>query len=446
MRTKQLFRRLARHRGAAIIFVAFVLFLLIAMAGLAIDVGYVYTVRNELQNAADAAALAGAQVLYDDPTTTADDPPGSHVNPNANGVALDFLNQNYSEKVQVTPESIERGHWSFATRTFTTNETDLDPVDLWNVSEEALDANPHFINAVRVVTQRKRDAAGQLPEPFLARIFGGQAKEINGVAVAYIGFAGTLAPFEADQPIAICQDSILDPDTHLYNCNRGRMINSGQNAGVQTGGWTNFTQGPCVNASTPTVRPLVCANGNPNEITLGEGIGAVNGQIQTVYDDLLNCWLSVPGIDQNNDGWPDQPWTLKLPVITCDGNTVHNCDAVVGAVVITVVWITRTDNVHMDNAPRLMGNWTGQGANGDPGYSDGTRCTGTGPQCWQKFAEYFRLKQNLSNDPAIYQDKTLYFLPDCAPQKPAGLTGGRNFGVLAKIPVLVNPYTLVKDQ
>ncbi|MBP1777983.1 MAG: hypothetical protein H6Q86_3994, partial [candidate division NC10 bacterium] len=62
-----LFRRLTHHRGAAIIFVAFALFLLIAMAGLAIDVGYIYGVRNELQNAADAAALAGAQVLYDDP-------------------------------------------------------------------------------------------------------------------------------------------------------------------------------------------------------------------------------------------------------------------------------------------------------------------------------------------------------------------------------------------
>jgi Flp pilus assembly protein TadG len=232
MTTKQLFRRLARRRGAAIIFVAFVLFLLIAMAGLAIDVGYVYTVRNELQNAADAAALAGAQVLYDDPTTTADDPPGSQVNPNASSMAQDFLDQNYSEKVQVTPESIDLGHWSFTTRTFTrwpieaTGSYPPPPV-LWNRTTEELDVDTTFINAVRVVTERKRDAGGQLPEPFLARIFGGQAKEVNGVGVAYIGFAGTLAPSEANEPIAICQQAITNPDGS-YTCNRGRMINSGQ--------------------------------------------------------------------------------------------------------------------------------------------------------------------------------------------------------------------------
>ena len=30
-------------------------------------------------------------------------------------------------------------------------------------------------------------------------------------AVAYIGFAGTMAPAEVDQPIAICKEAITDP-------------------------------------------------------------------------------------------------------------------------------------------------------------------------------------------------------------------------------------------
>ena len=42
------------------------LVVLIGFASLTIDVGYLYNVRAELQNTADAAALAGAQMLPDE--------------------------------------------------------------------------------------------------------------------------------------------------------------------------------------------------------------------------------------------------------------------------------------------------------------------------------------------------------------------------------------------
>ena len=51
-------------RGITIIWLAlFMLVLLIMFAGLAVDIGYMYYVKNELQVAADAAALAGAPLL-----------------------------------------------------------------------------------------------------------------------------------------------------------------------------------------------------------------------------------------------------------------------------------------------------------------------------------------------------------------------------------------------
>ena len=65
-------------------------------------------------------------------------------------------------------------------------------------------------------------------EPFFARIFGSSGPSIEATAVAYIGFAGTLTPAEADQPIAICRQGITDPNTGAYTCGVGRMINSGQ--------------------------------------------------------------------------------------------------------------------------------------------------------------------------------------------------------------------------
>ena len=64
---------------------------------------------------------------------------------------------------------------------------------------------------------------------------------------------------------------------------------------------------------------------------------------------------------------------------------------------------------------------------------------GTPPaDCWSSFVDTFNLKDVLNEIDAFYEDKTIYFLPDCSPHKTAGNTGGFDFGVLAKIPKLVN--------
>ncbi len=62
-------------------------------------------------------------------------------------------------------------------------------------------------------------------------------------AVAYIGFAGTLNPGEADQPIAICKESITDNTGQTVECNIGRMFNSEQRRHPHTAGWTDFRAG-----------------------------------------------------------------------------------------------------------------------------------------------------------------------------------------------------------
>jgi hypothetical protein len=102
----------------------------------------------------------------------------------------------------------------------------------------------------------------------------------------------------------------------------------------------------------------------------------------------------------------------------------HPCSELLGAVVLQVVWVTRTDKNQMNEVPRKMGDWT-------------CPSTYTPQQCWDSFVEYFTLQDVLNGIPAFYEDKTLYFLPDCTPHQPTGNTGGENFGVLARIPVLV---------
>ena len=53
----------SRQRGSVAIVFGLSIVLLLAMSGLVIDLGHLYIVRTELQNAADAAALAGAKDL-----------------------------------------------------------------------------------------------------------------------------------------------------------------------------------------------------------------------------------------------------------------------------------------------------------------------------------------------------------------------------------------------
>jgi hypothetical protein len=423
----QLILQLRDQRGVTIILIALLMVSFIGVAAFAIDFGHLYVVRNELQNAADAGALAGARYLYINNGTT--------INVGANQIAYDAATVNKSEKAPVevnwqpggnTGTDVERGHWSFGMgslpKGFYPNDSLLPP-QLWDLTTVELDESTDFINAVKVKTRRESTPAAS----FFARIFGYQSFPVNAEAVAYIGFAGTLTPQGVDQPIAICKQAILDANGK-YTCGVGRMINSGANIGHQTGGWTNFAQ-PCTTANVPSVRPLVCGTGNPEPIDLGQGIGTVGGMEQTIYDQLIGCWKNV-GLDTNGDGWPDRPWKLTLPVIDCQGNNVGPCSAVVGAVELQVVWITRTDKNQMNEVPKVMG--------GVNGYPDWTCPPGDPPQqCWDGFVQNFQLKDVLNNSPAIYEDKTIYFIPDCTPHDPEGTTGGENFGILAEIPKLV---------
>lgn len=450
------------QKGISLIFIAICLFMLLAMAALALDIGHLVVTRNELQNAADAGALAGARVLYNDA--------GTSVNPGANQVARDAAVANASDNTAVevlwsagNSGDVQRGHWRFSDRTFHPVDT-LDPPVLWGVTWEELDADLTFVNAVRVVARRQ----GTPVSSFFARIFGYPGFLQSATAVAYIGFAGSLGPGEVDQPIAICKQSILFDGE--YNCNVGRMINSGSNSATSnTGGWTNFTQ-PCETASTPTLRPLICGSGNPEMIVFGQGIGATGGQVQDAFVDLLNCWLKRAGLDTNGDKIPDKPWVLTLPVVDCPGNNVSNCAPLKGAVTLKLLWIQ--DKQDYQEAPRKMEDWPSAAdlaqlvsdlqsyfvptSSGDrfPDYPAGTRLgdvfdvgdkpkekEDSGRVRWASFVKRFNLKNvgPAATAPyASFAQKSIYFLPDCTPHEPAGTSQGENFGILARIPVLVN--------
>jgi Flp pilus assembly protein TadG len=410
-------QELFNQKGAVLVLVAVLLIVFVGMAAMALDVGHLYLVRNELQNAADSGALAGARELYLDSNA-------STVNAGANQIAFDTAILNNSEKVAVEVNDpltnsgdVQRGHWSFATRTFTPNSS-TDAYNLTGKTEAELDADTNFVNAVQVSARRENAPAAS----FFARIFGYDDFALSARAVAYRGFAGNLNPNDVEQPIAICKESI-DDGAGGYACNQGRMLNSGGNANTaNTGGWTNFSQ-PCQTADANEMQDLVCGAGNPDTLQLGQGIGATGGVQDSVLAKFYDCWEAA----SNKNTF----WNLTLPVVECPGNNVGNCAKLVGAVNLNIVWMVHKNDPHYNDVPTTMEDWN---------------CTegSEGFDCWKEFVDHFDLQQ-VTGPPRsdadyeeMYQKKNIFFLPACEALRPTGVTGGSNFGVLAQIPVLVD--------
>jgi len=427
------------ERGVTLAFVALLLFVFLGVGALVVDLGLLYAAKNELQNAADAGALAGARVLYSED--------GTSVNTGAVTTATNAAIANFSHgsEVEVHEGDVKIGHWSFGLGSLDRGfheSSSTSPPDLWNRSTVELDEDINFINAVQVTTRREATKVGA----FFSRIFNYTGFDVEATAVGYIGFAGSLRPEDVDQPIAICRQSIIDADGN-YTCNTGRMIDSGGGTTHNTAAWTNFSQ-PCQTASANSVRPLVCGDGNPNVINFGEGMGTTGGMQDNVYRDMLDCWLNASGLDNDWRGYPRDVWSLTLPVIDCPSNNPGPCSVILGAVTLDVVWIKQSgSDPQWKDVPFQMQHWecsewvaagrpeTGN-MNNPPLNSDQRHL------CFQEFAQEFNLRT--ANETSIANlthsdvQKTILFLPSCEAHEPKGTSGGDNYGVLARIPVLVD--------
>ena len=537
------------QRGATAIIVAASMFALVGIAAFVVDLGFIHVAKNELQNAADAGALAGAMALYIDtnpPEINGVDVDGD-VSKSANKVAYNTaianFSQNQSVEVVWTPgdyinnnkDDVQRGHWSFASKSFTPNNS-CDLTDLWGVTNAVLDADTDFINAVRVVARRQTTPV----ESFFSKIFGHESFEVSAEAVGYIGFAGgDINAGELDLPLALCIDSLLV--NGVYSCNIGRVINNGNDPTTsETGRWTNFSSVP---DSDSTEDPNICDNIedsvsnndftgmpicdddvgiNPEPINGGDELATNNGAM-TVLTAIYDCF-----VEKHNKEPTETPWSVTLPVIEC--NSGPTCGIVAGVVEIIIVWVTDDKNyaetpIQMDgmrdsegelvldaddNPLYVAGGAPQDGSTVDSGGLDSLYAfmqtlddyngvedwnkelekefgatwyelplvnffkkvivneegeeeeipfavnegKAAGKVRWASFIRHFNLKNvsvtviiNEDDEeeekevvkPAPFAKESIYFLPNCAYSELSGQTSDVNFGVLAKIPVLVSP-------
>lgn len=436
------------QKGVSAIVVAISLSVLIGFAALAIDLGYNHVVKNEVQNATDAGALAGANDLF---------LPDGSINTDANSTAYNAATANLSggNAVEINWTSgenntdIQRGHWTFGTfgnpGVFTEN-SNTTQVGLFIPSHD-YNADTNFINAVRVVGHNT-----QIPS-FFGKIFGYSNYQRTADAVAIRTGAGYFEPGDFDFPIAICIEAITGPDG--ITCNIGRMLNSGSNADTHnTGGWTNFTQ-PCVTAN-PSNIPTTCGEGNTNvadNLYVNEGMGTVGGVQQSVLEDIRDCFFDANSTNQNvdengdpsgdpvprdvdGDGNVDRPLYAILPVISCPGNNISNCAVLLTGIQVEIVWISEGGTGQLTVPTKMYYNSFPPDVGNDDFWV--APSSSTDEQIWTDFATHFSLK-NSDDESAPLQKKAVYFKPNCIESPPAtGRGGSGNWtGIFSETAVIV---------
>ncbi len=178
-------RRLTRDtEGAVAIIAAFILMALLGAASLAIDMGQLYVVRNNLQNTSDAAALAAAGNLINSQTGARDATAAQQA-----ALTVAQRQRQLAGLPAVDPSArndltITFGEWNLKTG---------DPQTAWTEIGPTCASNSNA-NAIRVTLRR---GCGTIIGPvsnLFASIFGVNTTEVAASATAYLGYTMQTAP------------------------------------------------------------------------------------------------------------------------------------------------------------------------------------------------------------------------------------------------------------
>ncbi len=174
--------------GAVVPLVAFLLVFLMALAAFAVDIGYICVVEKEVQNAADAAALAGASQLL----------PRSALTGAANWAAAAAAARDEAQKFAALNKG---GGVALTVDRNDANDPDGDVVvgTLANPADlsSPLDTQAGAYNSVRVHVRRDAAKNGSLGL-FFAPVFGFSSQDLGAAATAT--YEGGVAGFRIEWP------------------------------------------------------------------------------------------------------------------------------------------------------------------------------------------------------------------------------------------------------
>ena len=294
----KIFEKVKNQAGATAIIVAIVLPMLIGFGALAVDVGYMYVNKNELQNVADAAALAATRKLgaiYQGMTYKEQQEyecgDGNDDITVIKGVAEAVASKNMAGKkfisvYNVDIDEVEIGDWKPSTTPPSFELTNVQP------------------DAVRVTAHRDDVANGPISTWF-ANIFGIDTVNVSADATAALTSQDSVGPGELFLPIGMsslsldkCQDPIIFSPTN-----------------EACAGWTGFDIDP---VNDVLLQSIITGETESPPLGAGDEVYFIGGDLSDgTFNELLLLFKDM-GHDVYANGVDADDNEILLPVATYD--------------------------------------------------------------------------------------------------------------------------------
>ena len=284
-------RNIKGQRGVTAIVVAIVLPVLIAVVALAVDVGYLAVTKNELQNIADASALAGARQLgsiyqtmsYEDQQIYVCDPAP------IKDMAKEIASKNRAggkDNIIINDGDIIIGDWDGGTQTLTATLNQPDAVE---------------------VTARRDGGANGPIVTFFARIFGIDTEDVVADATAALTGQSTAEPGELELPVGISRYWF---DSHPGDGYCGEAIKFyPTNDPDSCAGWNTFTYEPSNDAKVRKILNKEEGYESPETISGKTDFEFIGGTLSQQTFEALLTLFQENGYDIKNEigDYPHEP-------------------------------------------------------------------------------------------------------------------------------------------
>jgi len=264
------------EKGAVSVLVALTLPVFLGAGALAVDLAYLHVVRNELQNDADAAALAGARKLYTNGASAL----------NWSGAATTASNAialNRAAGHALAEGLVQTGYWDTTQTTTGLQGLPMTP-------------GTHDAPAVQVSLGKSEGQNLGPVRTFLASIWGVYAKPVRVTAVAGVSSPGTilpggLFPFAISKCMydkfwnASAQPAAprVDPLTGLVP--QFKVGSVYKYANCDSGEWTSLD----TKASGANAIEKLIEEGNPISMSVGDDAWIQTGVKTSLFTDVKKC-------------------------------------------------------------------------------------------------------------------------------------------------------------
>ncbi len=333
--------KLSDQRGVVFVMVIIALGTLLAFAALALDVGNVMVVKNELQNIADGAALAGARTLgrlYEcDGDIVACPRPMPYLN------QLTYMADGTTIKKAVTDVALM--NYAGGKTGITINDADI-VIGNWNTTTTPKKVDPITLaspDAVQVTA--RRDASANSPiSTFFARIMGINTMNVSATAAAALTGWSTAEPGGLPLPVAINKSWVADP----IHCDNNLTFHP-SSAGT-CASWHAYLDNDAYDPNSNDMRSLIDAIAalnfsSPKTIAGQTQYDFTNGTLASLFthNNIQNLF-NVMRV--KNDGildmdTSDDTWTISVPVFddTLAGCSPNGLLTIVGFATIKITGV-----------------------------------------------------------------------------------------------------------